>query len=308
MGMQKLFNRFYAVGILFILQTVSCKSPGENSESAEVIPEPVKVTHPAIGQITNLTELNATSHYLKEHMINAPTSGYITKANCIQGNSVKTGDVLFEIKTREAQALDQTSGDLAANLKGSTIISADVNGYMAEVFHQEGDFVAEGEALASIKETGSLVFILNLPYEWNKHIINQMPVQLELPDLRKITGRINNISPVVDPVSQTQNVYIRISSGNSIPEGLTARVTIPLAIKDNTQIVPRAAVLSNETETEYWVMKMINDSTAIKVMVKPGLQNKDSMEILQPSFSQQDEILISGNFAVPDTVLVSVIR
>ncbi len=33
-------------------------------------------------------------------------------------------------------------------------------------------------------------------------------------------------------------------------------------------VLPKQAVLGNETQTEFWVMKLINDSTAVKVINK----------------------------------------
>jgi hypothetical protein len=38
--------------------------------------------------------------------------------------------------------------------------------------------------------------------------------------------------------------------------------------------LPKAAILSNEIETDYWVMLLKNDSTAVKVPVQIGLKIK----------------------------------
>ncbi len=293
------------------LQLLSgCNSTGENAESKTNVPEEVKVTNIVHGNISDVTQLNATSQYLKSHIINAPVSGYIIKANCVTGNLSYIGDTLFVIKTREAKVLDQSSSKLAGGLelKGNTEILADTRGYIAQVFHQQGDFVAEGESLASIKETGSLVFILDLPYEWNNRVKQSMPLKLEFTDNRYMDGIISSISPMVDPVSQTQKVYIKVRNAGNVPEGLTARVLLPLETKYDTQVLPRTAVLTNETETEFWVMKMINDSTAVKIVIRPGLQTRDSIQVISPDFRDQDQILVSGNYAVPDTMSVKVIQ
>ncbi len=296
------------IALATIVLICSCKSTTDNSGDVQEVPEPVDITHVMNGNISYLTELNATSQYLKDHTINAPIAGYITAENCVPGSVTTGGDILFKIKTREAKALDQTDKSLAGNLdlKGITEIKAGTPGYISQVFHQAGDYVAEGENLATIKETGSLVFILNLPYEWIRHVHLHMPIQLKLPDNRMLKGEITNMSPSVDPVSQTQKVYIKVSPKGTIPEGLTARVYLPLDTRVKTQVLPRSAILTNETETEFWVMKMVNDSTAVKVLITPGLQNRDSIEVKSPEFSSSDRILISGNYAVPDTILVKV--
>jgi hypothetical protein len=56
----------------------------------------------------------------------------------------------------------------------------------------------------------------------------------------------------------------------------------------------------------FWVMKLINDTTAIKINVKVGLKNKDEVEITDPLFIPTDRILSQGNYGLSDTALVNV--
>jgi hypothetical protein len=76
--------------------------------------------------------------------------------------------------------------------------------------------------------------------------------------------------------------------------------------KTSAATLPKNSVLSNETQSEFWVMKMINDTIAVKVPVKKGLESGDSVEIVSPEFSPKDKILLSGNYGLPDTALVTV--
>jgi uncharacterized NAD(P)/FAD-binding protein YdhS len=70
--------------------------------------------------------------------------------------------------------------------------------------------------------------------------------------------------------------------------------------------LPKAAVLSDETQSEFWVMKMISDSTAVKVPVKKGIETGDRIEILSPTFNPADKIIITGNYGLPDTAKVKI--
>ena len=65
-------------------------------------------------------------------------------------------------------------------------------------------------------------------------------------------------------------------------------------------------MLANETQTEFWVMKMINPTTAIKVPVKEGIQSGDRVEILSPRFTPQDKIVATGNYGLTDTAKVKI--
>jgi hypothetical protein len=55
-------------------------------------------------------------------------------------------------------------------------------------------------------------------------------------------------------------------------------------------------------------MKLINDSVAIKVPVSKGFENNDEVEITDPVFLTSDRIVLSGNYGLPDTALISIIK
>jgi hypothetical protein len=55
--------------------------------------------------------------------------------------------------------------------------------------------------------------------------------------------------------------------------------------------LPKAAILSNEIETDHWVMLLKNDSTAVKVPVQIGLRNQERTEIISPKFKGTDRIV-----------------
>jgi hypothetical protein len=71
----------------------------------------------------------------------------------------------------------------------------------------------------------------------------------------------------VDAVSQTQRAYVHISSNEIFPENLNVRVNFSEPSAKESYVLPRAAILTNETMQEFWVMKLINDSTAIKQLL-----------------------------------------
>jgi hypothetical protein len=71
-------------------------------------------------------------------------------------------------------------------------------------------------------------------------------------------------------------------------------------------LLPKGAVLANETLDKYWVMKLANDSTAVKIPVRTGITSGEMIEILEPQFSREDKILLSGNYGLPDTALVTI--
>ena len=114
--------------------------------------------------------------------------------------------------------------------------------------------------------------------------------------------------PAIDSVSQTQGALVRVSSSKLIPENLIARVRILKATKINVESLPKEAILTDEAQANFWVMKMIDSVTAVKVPVIRGMETGGRVEIIRPIFSANDKILLTGNYGLPDTAKVKIVK
>ena len=95
-----------------------------------------------------------------------------------------------------------------------------------------------------------------------------------------------------------------ITSG--IPENLIADVKILKVQKDSAVTLPAKAVLTNETQSSYWIMKLINDTTAVRVPIRKGLESGNRIEILKPQLKPDDRIVLEGAYGLGDTALVKI--
>jgi hypothetical protein len=114
--------------------------------------------------------------------------------------------------------------------------------------------------------------------------------------------------PTVDAAAQTQNYIISVNTTRLIPENLFAKVIFVKSSKQNVQTLPKEAILTDETQNNFWVMKLLNDTTAIKITIKKGIETNENVEILEPQFSGKDLILVSGNYGLPDTAKIHVVK
>jgi hypothetical protein len=55
-------------------------------------------------------------------------------------------------------------------------------------------------------------------------------------------------------------------------------------------------------------MKLINDTTAVKVLVTTGISDTEYVQIKMPAFKDTDLFLSSGNYGLGDTANVKVIK
>lgn len=290
------------------LSSCGHSAPAEDA-AAPVVETPVTVARVNHEAMSDYAEVNATSSFMLKIFVKANANGYLQYSNVHPGQQVSKGQVLFTVTTKEAQSLGNTINKLdpTFHFSGTNRIKAGGNGFITQLDHQAGDYVQDGEQLAVISDQGSFVFVMNIPYELHAMVINQENVSVVLPGGETLQGKVASFLPQMDSASQTERITIKVASGHNIPENLIAKVRILKREKPDAVSVPRAAVLTDETQSEYWIMKMQGNNTAVKVPVKKGMETADRIEILSPALSDQDRILITGNYGLDDTARVKII-
>lgn len=303
---QKIFTYF-----LLLVLVVSCTSKEATIEEEVVDAKtPVTVCGVSSGAMDEFIELNATSSFLQKWIVRANATGYLQLANVQLNRYVKGGQILYTVKTKEAQSIGNSINILDTTFKFSGVngIKANGSGFISQINHQNGDYVQDGDQLAVITDTKSFVFLLEMPYELRPYIINKKNLEMVLPDGEKLVGIISGNMPSMDAASQTQSIILKVNSNHTLPENLIAKVKVVKSFKGNAISLPKATVLTDETQSEFWVMKMLNDSTSVKVVIKKGIETSDQIEILAPVFSATDKMLLTGNYGLSDTAKVKIVK
>ena len=294
------------------LDFLSCKPTGEKSEEETVaeVRTPVTVAEVSRGPISEYIELNAISAFLQKSYPKANANGYLENVNIKLGDYVKKGQILFTIKNKESQSLGNVVNALDTSFRftGLNSIKAGDQGYITQLSHHDGDYVQDGEQLAVISDMNSFVFLLDLPYELRPVVMSQKTLELTLPDGEKLIGTIASSLPIIDAASQTQSIILKVNPPHPIPENLIAKVKVIKTFKTNSISIPKSAVLTNDTQSDFWVMKLIDSTTAVKVMVRKGIETNDRVEIIEPPFAPSDKVLITGNYGLPDTAKVQILQ
>ncbi|HET6994028.1 MAG TPA: efflux RND transporter periplasmic adaptor subunit [Chitinophagaceae bacterium] len=299
----------YFLTYCMIASSCHSKTEEQTTEEETETVTPVTVATISTEPMAEYIELNATSTFLQQAVVKASSNGYVTSVNAQKGRIVSPGQVIFVLKTKEAMTLGNTINLLDSSFKFSGIINIKTatGGYVSDLSHQKGDYVQEGEQLATISDLNSFVFVLNMPYELRPYVLGKGTVDLMLPDGNTMKAHISSVTPVVDSISQTQNVLLTVGERN-LPVNLVGKVRVAKNLKTAAISLPKQAVLADETQSNFWVMKLIDDSTAVKVPVEKGMEAKDKVEIVKPAFSNTDRFLVTGNFGLGDTAKVRIVK
>lgn len=300
--MIKLFSLFSIMTIIISLS--ACSSNNDNSEK-KITGTPVKITQPQKMDLTEYITLNANTVFLKKEIVRATFQGFIEKIYKSIGDKILSGDLLLEIKTKESAAdhnLQVPLGD--ETFSGIIKIRAKSDGVLTELNYNAGDFVSDGEQIAVIANPSSLRINLNVPYQFADKININTSCEIFLPNGKIARASIQKIFPKVDVTAQTQIYILEMHQSESLPENLNVNARIPLCTVKNAAALPITAIMTNETLDQFWIMKLLNDTLAVRVDVTKGVENDSFVQIAKPELKPTDRIVLEGAFGLPDTAKV----
>lgn len=298
--------------ILSIILLTACQKQAEQNmnESSSGARPPVSITNVSLGPMYQIKTYNAYSQYQKKEAIRSPFTGYVEKLFINPGDKIKKGQNLFVLQTQEARALINTANavDSLSNYEGFVNIYAPKKGLINTINYREGALVQQGEMLADLMVTSSMVFIMNVPYEIATALQVNKVVEIILPDKNHIQATIGNQLPIANAATQVLSFLLHPSKNIFIPENLNVTVQIKMHQKDSAQRLPKQAILTNETQDSFWIMKLMNDSTAVKIPIIRGLETDSLVELVSPHFLKTDKILYQGQYGLSDTAYVKVMK
>ncbi len=289
----------------------ACNKPATEEESTIKAKVSVDVVNLNNGIVKDELTLFASTLYLKRNIVTSPIPAFITQVFIKLGDPVKEGQVLYILETKERRALGSQKliQDSTSSSFGTISVKAPASGIISTLDKQQiGDYVLEGSQLCTIAESSELAFSVNVPFEYSAYTKTGVRCTLVLPDNSKHLGLFTTPLTSMNSLAQTQTILAKADERLFLPENLIVKVLVNKSSEAKQQILPKAAVLSDEMMEKFWVMKLMNDSMAVKVEITPGIQNKEVIEIKKPIFKLDDKFLTTGNYGLPDTAFVKVIH
>ena len=303
-------NTFLFLLLLLPFSGLSCRRvQPEETETTATPHTPVEVTLVKSGSIEEPVSLMATSVYLKRNTVTAPIPAFITTVYVKLGDRVARGKVLYELESKERRALgkDISQLDTALTGFGRILVRASASGIISTLDKQQpGDYVLEGTQLCTIAESGDIAFQVNVPFEYAIFTQPGKACTLVFPDNTEHQAIFTQLLSGMNLTAQTETMLAKSKENLALPENLIVQVRVGKGSKESKQILPKSCILSDEMMKEFWVMKLINDSTAVKIPVTMGNKNVQETEVLTPLFKPGDKIIFNGNYGLPDTALIKI--
>ncbi len=283
--------------VLMLTYRVAARMFMSKSSEAER-PIPVIVKNPDIGPIEENIVLTADIKAQTEVTVRPRMAGRVQEIYAEEGQYVEKGDPL----------LSYVEGITSDNeLYNDMVVAAPVSGLVGMKLIKIGEHVvAQVGGLVNpvfvIYDIDSVKAYANVPEKYYSLIKTGMPVRVFLDAYpgEMFKGSVNNIRPVVDPLSRTTQIEIVLSNGNGrIKPGMFAKVELPLKQAGKALIIPLDSVLGDDQKYIYIAVSGI----ARKIPVVPGLQQGNLVQIVK-GLSQSDKVIVSGQRVVNDGVKI----
>lgn len=297
------------IKLLFILLLTgfySCRDVAEKSFA--VVPINVKVATVIQKDIKEYITFNGVLQYQKKENIRTNVTGYISALPLEIGSRIRAGQIFATVRTKEQEALQEIAklDSSLARFSEPIHILSNASGILTELKVVVNDYVAEGDILGTISQPQSLVVRVNVPYEYEDALRLGSKCEIILQNKKTLEAAVSGILPVIDPVAQSQNYLIALPGHEELPENLNVQIRTVLRSSEDALCVPQNALQSNELLTDFWVMKVVDDTLAVKLKVQPKIQNDTLVEVVSGEIQQNDVVVTEGSYQMHDSTIVNI--
>ena len=170
-------------------------------------------------------------------------------------------------------------------------IVSPVEGIVTAKYIDPGTMAMPGMRLLTIEDTSRYHLEAEIDESLAGQITPGMDVAIEIRALKtKLTGKISETVPAVDPRSRTFKVFIALPAAASMQSGLYARVKIPVGLKELVLVPAKAIVTKGQLTGVYTVGP---DHVITYRLVRLGTKYGENIEIL--SGLKAGDTIISEN-------------
>jgi membrane fusion protein (multidrug efflux system) len=196
--------------------------------------------------------------------------------------------------------------DLAKLDLDYTSIRAPIGGVVAQRMIKIGNMVLANQATFRVTDLDPLLAVLHVPERQIDKLRVGHAARLVVDAIEdaEFGGRIERISPVVDPETGTIKVTIEVRDvSKQLKPGMFARVHIVHDTHTNTVLAPRDAVIEEDDQTSVFV---VQDSTAYRRIVETGYVNSVHIEVVK-GLSDGDTVVTIGKGSLKDSTRVEMV-
>jgi membrane fusion protein, multidrug efflux system len=187
-----------------------------------------------------------------------------------------------------------------------TAVVAPIDGVIARRMVKEGNLVQLNAPMFRIVDTERLEAVLNVPERELGTMQAGLGVSLLVDALpgQKTEGRIERVSPVVDPATGTFRVTTAFAGSDKLKPGMFGRIEVVYDRRADVLTVPRSALLEGEGEAAVFAVR---EGKAVRTGVRLGHINGRYAEVIR-GVEEGDQVVTVGKVTLRDGAAVEVVN
>lgn len=187
-----------------------------------------------------------------------------------------------------------------------TSIKSPIGGVISERFVKVGNMIGTDQQVYRVTDFDPLQAILHIPEHEMAKIRKGQRAELRADALPNQTfaGHVERISPVVDATTGTFKVTVYVNeTKDMLRPGMFGRVKIVYDTRENTRMIPKSAVMSEDLAQSVYVIK---DSLAFKKAIRTGYTNGVNVEVVE-GLDDGEIVVTIGQGSLQDSTKVNII-
>lgn len=324
------------IAVLSSLMFSGCPEKLDQDGSASAI-KPIVTVDAAtvnIGNMNVTVEASGLTDVQRKEIVVSPIAGTILTINKLEGASVKAGDTLAFIESKESLATisgaeilsriaktpeqEQEAAralKLALSAQNFIPIVARNGGTISGKSVSEGDQVGENAELFNLVDLSSLDFIAEVPLKEAANAKIGQPGAIKFTALpgKKFASQVSAFNPQSDVSSQAVRVRLDFTTLSNedkrlLKVGMAGTVAIVTDVHKNVLLVPRSALLRNDETNSYSVVSITSDSLSKTIAVQVGVITDSMAEVSGADLHAGESVITEGNYALSDSTRVRIAR
>jgi len=187
-------------------------------------------------------------------------------------------------------------------------ITSPFDGVITELpFYTQGSEIDAGSLIVGIMDYKSMLLDVNLPEKYINNISTGQQVRITnytLPD-DTLKGRINQLSPAINPQTRTFQGSIRIDNPNLILRpGMFVKADIITNRADSVIVIPKDIILSRQRGLTVFV---VDRGVANERVIATGLENNDEVEVIR-GLNTNERVVTDGFETLSHNAKVKILK
>ncbi|MGA3068305.1 MAG: efflux RND transporter periplasmic adaptor subunit [Tepidisphaeraceae bacterium] len=277
--------------------------------------------------------------------VTAPSAALVSEVDCIEGQQVEKGQMLFKLDARAADAAVQRARDFLANseamwnaphpkdmpswmtligqlqlewarlqLQRAVVdrsllsVTSPIAGTVARLNVRAGEVVGPAAAAVDVVDLDRLVVDVSVPGFYASDVKIGQSVLVELSGTSEpVQTEVSFIDPTLDPATGMASVDVAVPPNSELRPGQFVRAQIVIEQHNDCLAVPAEAIVTDSLGRAQIAIVSEDQRQATLQFVEPGIREADLVEVRGEDLHAGDSIVTSGTYGLASRTGIRVV-